>query len=73
MTFRKDTNDCAAKKLHSNIVEALKVVTLERVWKYERKTRDYRRMYVDVAKKVELGKIKSEDTLYVTIFLEESV
>jgi hypothetical protein len=65
------TNDCVAKNLHSNIVEALKVVTLERVWKYERKTRDYRRMYVDIAKKVELGKIKSEDINY--NFLEESV
>ena len=55
MTFRRETNDCVAKNLHCNIVEALKVVTLERVWKYERKTRDYRRMYVDIAKKVELG------------------
>ena len=60
MTFRRETNDCVAKNLHCNIVEALKVVTLERVWKYERKTRDYRRrMYVDIAKKVELEKIKS--------------
>ena len=50
MTFRREVNDTVSKNLHSNIVESIdRSMSLERVWKYDRKTRDYRRAYIERA------------------------
>ena len=40
-----------AAKLHSEIVTSIQVniLPIERIWKFERKSRDYRRMCEDVA------------------------
>ena len=41
MAFRRNFNDCAGKNLQDNIVKSLATVTMDIVWKFERKTRDY--------------------------------
>ena len=46
--FRRHTNDGVADHLHDNIVKAMeRGMTLERSWKFERRTRDYRRSYLE--------------------------
>jgi hypothetical protein len=69
--FRRETNDCSAKNLHANIINALHAITLDRVWRYERKTRDYRRMYADIAQQIENGTLKKELVSYT--MLEKNV
>lgn len=61
MNYRRNVNDCVAKNLHDNIEKASEIVDLPSVWKFERRTRDYRRMYEDLAKKTADGSIKQED------------
>jgi hypothetical protein len=50
--FFKKTNDLKAANLRSNVARSLSYESLpiERIWKYERKCRDYMRMYKDLAK-----------------------
>ena len=52
-----------AGKLHSNILSSiqLNVLPIERIWKFERKSRDYRRMYNDVAKNIADGVIDQKN------------
>jgi len=52
--FRK-INDCTAANLEKNVGIALsnENLTLERVWKYSRRTRDYMRMYYKLAESLE--------------------
>lgn len=64
MHFRRDVNDCVAKNLHENIVKASRIVDLESVWKFERRTRDYRRMYEELRTKTRDGNIKQEDVSF---------
>ena len=40
------------------------VLPISRCWKFERKTRDYRRSYRDVAIQIEKGEMKLEDVTY---------
>ena len=58
--FRRKANDMVAANLHSNIVKSiqLNVLPVERIWKFERRSRDYRRMYRDVAKNIADGSIE---------------
>ena len=55
-----------ASNLHSNIVKSmqLNVLPIERIWKFERRSRDYRRMYRDVAKDIAGGIIHQMDISY---------
>ena len=64
-----------AAKLHSNILYSiqLNVLPIERIWKFERKSRDYRRMYKDVAKNISDGAIDQEDILYTGLELMQEV
>ena len=48
LEFRRKINDCVASHLSRNVSRALdteKILTLDRVRLYARKTRDYRRVY----------------------------
>ena len=51
--FRK-INDCTAKKLETNVRTSLSSehLTMERVWKFSRRTRDYMRMYDQLAQDI---------------------
>ena len=40
------------------------VLPIERIWKFERRSRDYRRMYRDVAKEIVDGIINQKDISY---------
>ena len=40
------------------------VLPISRCWKFESKTRDYRRLYRDVAIQIEKGEMKLEDVTY---------
>ena len=40
------------------------VLPISRCWKFERKTRDYRRLYRDVAIQIKKGEMKLEDVTY---------
>ena len=40
----------------------LNVITLERVWRFERKTRDYSRLYSNIASQIEKGKLSFKKT-----------
>ena len=64
--FRRTANDMIASNLHSNIVKSmqLNVLPIERIWKFERRSRDYRRMYRDVAKEIAEGIIHQKDISY---------
>jgi hypothetical protein len=44
MEYRR-LNDCVPKHMHANILESFEFLTLERVRKYARKTREYKRAY----------------------------
>ncbi len=48
--FRNIVNDCVGKNLHNNIMKSVSkdFIPLERVWKFARRTRDYRRAYKDL-------------------------
>ena len=54
------------KDLHRNIENSMSeiVLPISRCWKFERKTRDYRRLYRDVAIQIEKGEMKLEDVTY---------
>ena len=55
------------KDLHRNIEEnslSEIVLPISRCWKFERKTRDYRRLYRDVTIQIEKGKVKLEEVTY---------
>ena len=55
-----------ASNLHSYIVKSieLNVLPIERIWKLERRSRDYSRMYRDVAKDIAEGIIHQKDISY---------
>ena len=55
------------KDLHRNIEEnslSEIVLPISRCWKFERKTRDYRRLYSDVTIQIEKGEMKLEEVTY---------
>lgn len=51
--FRK-INDCTAANLDKNVIEALspRNLTMRRVWRYQRRTRDDMRMYLQLVDKI---------------------
>ena len=61
--FRRNSNVTIAANLHSNIVISIQqnVLPIERVWKFELKSRDYRRIYMDVAKIIADGEVDRRD------------
>ena len=63
--FRANNNQMA-KDLHMNIENSMSeiVLPISRCWKFERKTRDYRRLYRDVAIQIEKGEMKLEEVTY---------
>ena len=56
--FRRNSNDRISANLHSKILSSvqLNVLPIERIWKVERESRDYRRMCKDAAKNIADGK-----------------
>ena len=48
MHYRR-TNDCVTKNLHKNIFGSFSVLTKQRVRKYARRARSYRRSYKHIA------------------------
>ena len=53
--------------LHSNIVKStmlLNILPIERIWNFERRSRDYRRVYRDVAKDIADGIIRQNNISY---------
>ena len=52
-------NDTIAANLHSNILDSIQssVLPIERIWKFERRSRDYRRMLRDQSSCRKLTKI----------------
>ena len=65
--FRRDKNDGVAAHLQKNVVssiDTLDVLPLGRIMKFERRTRDYRRMYREIAHNVKTGKQKECDVTY---------
>ena len=60
-TVFRTINDCTAAHLESNVAKALskEYLTMSRVWKYQRRTRDYMRMYIQLANKISVdGAVK---------------
>lgn len=55
-----------AANLHPNILTSIQsnVLPIERIWKFERRSRDYRRMYRDLAKDVANGAAHQKDISY---------
>ena len=69
MFYARNNSNISTLKLaefKSKIVEALdpKVLTMERIWAYERRTRDYCRLYTEIDQKVSNQEIKREDVDY---------
>ena len=54
------------KDLHRNIENSMSefILPISRCWKFERKTRDYRRLYRDVTIQIEKGEMKLEEVTY---------
>jgi hypothetical protein len=69
--FRK-INDKSTKNLESNVRKAMSPehLPLERIWKYERRTRDYMRMYLLLAQQIENNAAIKDHVSHA--FLEES-
>jgi hypothetical protein len=61
MTGKKETTESKLRRL---IPECLPI---ERVWKFERKARDYRRMYVKLAESIRLGTFSKDDVNYASL------
>ena len=73
--FRRKANDMIAANLHRSIVASIQsdVLPIERIWKFERRSRDYRRMYKDVAKDIADGVINQKDISYAGLELMQKV
>ena len=77
--FRRET-DHVGKHLHQNIIASMKQCTLERVRKYARKAREYRRAYEgnnemdheDIEKHVKMQKSHRGADRQDTAFIEKS-
>jgi hypothetical protein len=54
-TIFRSINDCTAANLERNVAKSLSIeyLTLERIWKFSRRTRDYLRMYYKLAQDLE--------------------
>ena len=68
--FRRQANDTIAANPHSNILDSIQssVLPIERIWKFERRSRDYRRMYRDVAKDMAKGVAYQKDISFCSHF-----
>ena len=67
LNYRRFYDDLIPTHLHDNIVKSLKSITLDMVLKFERKTRDYRRVYEEIDNEIqkgESGMIKQENICY---------
>ena len=64
--FRREKNDLIAKHLHANILQSLspEALPISLIWRFERRTRDYRRMYKDLQIKMESGIVCADDVCY---------
>ena len=71
LKFRSENNKCTlsvrkrGKSTEQKIREILdESLPIERVWKFERKARDYRRMYLALEIQIQAKTIKQEDINY---------
>jgi len=73
--FRRENNTISTVNGHKEPTETRlrriirEHLPIERIWKYERRTRDYRRMYFRLAEFTDSGRVKLEEVHYE--FLED--
>jgi hypothetical protein len=67
MTYRRDPSTTAKKDFKAKVQSSLdrdKTLTIQRVWKYARRTRDYCRIYYDLENFISQNTINRDDVTY---------
>jgi hypothetical protein len=61
--FRREFNEHYPKRLEKNVRQSLdsRILTMPSIWRYERKTRDYRKSYFMVENLLRDNKVKADN------------